>query len=697
MKKLALLLLLIFPYNLYSQVTAVSGNVVDSDGTTWANGRWQVSFVPNPNYPNINSYNINGVQLNSSTYNSYLAQQGNLDGSGGLNVNLLDNSLIAPTGTTWKFTITPNASVPATTYPNLSVNGPNFFISSFLSTNATPIRFPAAGYGSYGYADSEISILPLQGAFYWNVTAQAQRVWTGSAWTQISYSGTGSFCPLIGCIFTGPISGTTAIYISSLGTYANFGITTVNINGVPQADQFLGADACIKLQNAITYALGVSPAITLIDATHFTGVQACSVNPFSGISGYVNLTINFGSVKFQTLQLWTITASGLSLIGNGPASTQIEYMGSGSGVIGIVNFTGTQHNKMDGFFIYGGPSPTPTVTTAFYIQATHRSEFSNMSFWGATQGMQTAGAVSDTFFRDHISVDDATHLLSDFGSGLTTPTTGWILNAFGGNSTTAGTAVDFAAEGVSGSGIHIIEADSMTFTSGTSEANGQGITIDQGSPHNLYNTFIGMDIESNTTNTTGVDILDNGGSTIYQNVIADSPCTGGCTHSVSFPGSIGGQQIIGEAGFNTGWSGTVNIVGNNTNLQSNGGTFTAGPSNLTSLATGELVAPILNASGQTAVSLTAGTGITSVTCATTCTAARGRLTLVNASATTGVLATVTITNLVAPICQWTQNNTGTGSYYGFYASSATTAAFTLAAGNSVSGVTPISATYECSQ
>lgn len=218
-----------FPVFLGAQVTAVTATITDSDSQVWTNGRWTVTFVPNPNYPNINSYNINGVQLNSATYNNYLNQSGVTNGSGALGVNLLDNTLIAPTGTTWKFTITPNASVPATVYPNVAVSTGSMNLTSFLSTNATPIRFPAGGYGSYGYQDSEISVLPLQGGFYWNVTDAHQHLWSGSAWVINSQSGTiTGFCALTGCTYTGTILGPTA-------TFTNYTGGSINISGAVNA------------------------------------------------------------------------------------------------------------------------------------------------------------------------------------------------------------------------------------------------------------------------------------------------------------------------------------------------------------------------------------------------------------------------------------------------------------------------------
>jgi archaellum component FlaG (FlaF/FlaG flagellin family) len=52
-----------------AQMTTVTGTVVDSDGTTWANGTISVQFVPNPSYPNMSSYRIGGVALATSVTN----------------------------------------------------------------------------------------------------------------------------------------------------------------------------------------------------------------------------------------------------------------------------------------------------------------------------------------------------------------------------------------------------------------------------------------------------------------------------------------------------------------------------------------------------------------------------------------------------------------------------------------------------
>ena len=57
------------------------------------------------------------------------------------------------------------------------------------------------------------------------------------------------------------------------------------INGVPQADQFPGSDACQKIYNAGVYA--IANGLPMVDATHFKGLQACTsgAQMFSGGQG----------------------------------------------------------------------------------------------------------------------------------------------------------------------------------------------------------------------------------------------------------------------------------------------------------------------------------------------------------------------------------------------------------------------------
>jgi hypothetical protein len=337
-------------------------------------------------------------------------------------------------------------------------------------------------------------------------------------------------------------------------TYANSqSVTAKYINAIAQADQFPGSDACLKLQAAIAYATSTtSPEAHLVDATHFGPVATCTslTNPFSGLSGAENVSVLFGSTLWQIKTPWAISASGVTLKGMGAANSQIEFCGSSSGNLAVVEFNNSQFDLMDGFFIFGGPSScgaSGTLPYAFLVNSTHRSEFSHLSLWGAGAGLVTTGAVTDTFIKDHVSNIDADYIkvigsTVAVGAGTAQPGNGFYFTNNGATQTTDGTVIDVAAEGVSGWGIVLQSANSMTFTSGTSENNAQGLTINSGSK---YNTIIGMDIEANTSGINGVDVTDNAGFNTFQNLIASSKTSG---LNVNLACKEGQDWWIGAAG-----------------------------------------------------------------------------------------------------------------------------------------------------
>lgn len=98
--------------------------------------------------------------------------------------------------------------------------------------------------------------------------------------------------------------------------------------------------------------------------------------------------------------------------------------------------------------------------------------------------------------------------------------------------------------------------------------------------------------------------------------------------------------------------------------------------------------------GVLTATLTAGTGVTSVTCASAaCTAARGTLTIVGGTATTGTIASLSWTATPsALVCTATMNG-GTG-FLGIGNSVATTTGFNVTSGVSVLGLTP-TVNYSC--
>lgn len=156
-----------------AQTTAVTALVTDADSQTWNNGTFTISFNPVPGKPG--PYFYNGAPFVPQTYT------GTMDASGNLAQSLPSTSFITPSGTTWKFTVCPNATAGCLT-TNLAINGSSQDISSQLSSLAKGPRFPAIP-GSYGYLDVEIAPVPLPGGEYFNVTSLVSRCWTGFSWT----------------------------------------------------------------------------------------------------------------------------------------------------------------------------------------------------------------------------------------------------------------------------------------------------------------------------------------------------------------------------------------------------------------------------------------------------------------------------------------------------------------------------------
>jgi hypothetical protein len=300
------------------------------------------------------------------------------------------------------------------------------------------------------------------------------------------------------------------------------------INGIPLADQLAGTDFCSKLNAAMVYALGHNSVV--VDATHFSGVQTCGSNPFAGLASLysnINLTVLLPSAHIETTVAWSIPYSGIHLKGFGPFSTQIEYTGTtvASCIICII---GTYNSStefvtgmsLEGLFIYGDNA---NANDAVYFNTVHHSELRDVYTWGVTtNGIHTAFAVTDTFYRDRTSANDAI-TIGIYNSGHSAPAHEFYFDAAAsGYQTTDGTVTDAAAEGLTGAGWVLASANSMTFTSGTSEGNKIGISVLSPSS---YNTFISPDIEQNSANTAGVDVNDAGASNHFINLIATSACS----------------------------------------------------------------------------------------------------------------------------------------------------------------------------
>lgn len=221
MKKLILSLLWLFScLTVYAQTVAVQGTIVDSDSTIWFNAHVTVTWVPNSNYPNANQYTYQGQPLTNST--ALLRQTVTANGSGIFNVTVIDSNQIQPAGSTYQFVIQSYTSAQSSVLPNIALTGSSQDVSSFIHTNITAPRFAATSGqygGAYGYGTNEVSVVPVPGGSFFNVTNLTIEVWNGSIW---QVQAIGSFCSSVSCHFTDSVF-------------------SPNINNVCEASQQAGA------------------------------------------------------------------------------------------------------------------------------------------------------------------------------------------------------------------------------------------------------------------------------------------------------------------------------------------------------------------------------------------------------------------------------------------------------------------------
>lgn len=239
MKRLILfcLFVLFIVTGAFSQTTPVHGTIVDPDGTAWFNARVTLTFVPNPNYPQQNQYYIGNQQIvTQPTWNALLSQQVVADASGIFNAQVLDNNLISPAGSTWQLVIQSYTSAPSSVLPNVALSGGGVDLTSFVATNLKAPRFPATTQmgGAFGYKTGEVSVTPIPGGSFFNVTSGLIAVWactsSGCSWTT---QAVGSFCSSSTCNLT------TALF-------------SPNINNVCETSQQAGSDFVAQLNACLS-------------------------------------------------------------------------------------------------------------------------------------------------------------------------------------------------------------------------------------------------------------------------------------------------------------------------------------------------------------------------------------------------------------------------------------------------------------
>lgn len=186
-KRISIFVLLLATLPCAAQTTAVTATVADSTAQVYANGTWVVQFHPNGFDPSF-------YKLNGSSFAQYF--QGSMNSSGTFNVTLSDNSQITPTGSTWDFTVCPNANVSqCTTILGIAVSGVTMNVSSQINSQLGPIQVkldpnPNAKPLARAYSDTEIAN-PVQGAEYYNVVDFCIHTYNGTVWSNTCSGGGG--------------------------------------------------------------------------------------------------------------------------------------------------------------------------------------------------------------------------------------------------------------------------------------------------------------------------------------------------------------------------------------------------------------------------------------------------------------------------------------------------------------------------
>lgn len=371
MKKiLALLGFLLLAAVSYGQTTTVTGTVVDTDGTTWANGSWKVTFVPSPSQPNPNIYNINGVPLSASVMN----QSGFLDGTGAFSFSVYQNAPITPVGSTWTVTICPNAITACGMY-NFTAAGTSMNLSTPI-TGVIPVpRFHPVS-GSYGYTDAEAVLQLGPGSTYWNVASGCQRYYnaTTATWSCPSGGGGGGVTPSAPAYSVQVANGAVTDLTSDPNITEDLATHTLLIGGL------ITGNAVYVITNPPIPASWVwdwtSPASALASLGDIpdaqilgpTGTTDCV--QWDGIGRFTHSPCGSGTVSSIAVTVpSTMTITGSPITGSGTFAFGMNTTGNGTKVVtGAGTYTNNHILVADanGNAIDSGVTVTPSTTTDYY-------------------------------------------------------------------------------------------------------------------------------------------------------------------------------------------------------------------------------------------------------------------------------------------------------------------------------------------
>lgn len=164
--------------------TTVSGTLVDSSGQVWSNAILTIKIVPK--FGSVGPLLNNGVPINSPI-NNIIA-----NGSGAFSISLDSNNQVFPAGSTWQFTICPNATVSNCGSISLFIFGATENVSSALNTFISTPVVSTAPTINRAYVDAEAT--GGLGSLYWRTTDNELRgcavlLCNGTGWIAVGAGG----------------------------------------------------------------------------------------------------------------------------------------------------------------------------------------------------------------------------------------------------------------------------------------------------------------------------------------------------------------------------------------------------------------------------------------------------------------------------------------------------------------------------